>query len=98
MERLDQQLNSFFAAYREGISGPEPSPEFMPALWGKIEAKRSFVYRLKKMSQLAMGAALAASILWGILFLPLPHFDTPAGSYVDMLADAHADDTEAAMG
>ena len=71
----------------------------MPRLWGKIEAKRSFVYRLKKMSQLAVAAALAACVLSGILISPLAHRETlPAGTYVDMLAEAHADETVAAMG
>ena len=99
MDRLDQQLNSLFAAYRDAISAPEASPEFMPALWGKIESKRSFVFRLKRMSQLAVAAALAASLLASILVTPLTHRETPlAGSYVDMLAEAHADDTVAATG
>ena len=99
MERLDQQLNSLFAAYRESISAPEASPDFMPNLWGKIDAKRSFVYRLKKMSQVALAAALAACLLSGIFISPLMHRDSqPAGTYVDMLAEAHADDTLAAMG
>ena len=99
MDRLDQQLNSLFAAYRDAISDPEASPDFMPALWGKIEAKRSFVYRLKRMSQLGVAAALAACLLTSIFVSPLIHRDSQlAGSYVDMLAEAHADDTVAAMG
>lgn len=99
MDRLDQQLNSLFAAYRDAISDPEASPEFMPTLWGKIESKRSFVSRLKKMSQLAIAAAVAACVLSSILVTPLTHRDTQlAGTYVDMLAEAHADDSLAATG
>jgi len=99
MDRLEQQLNSLFTEYREAISEPEASPDFMPALWGKIEAKRSFVFRLKRMSQLAVATALAACVLSSILISPFTHRDTQvAGSYVDMLAEAHADDTVAAMG
>ena len=99
MDRLDQQLNSLFEAYREAISGPEASPDFMPSLWSKIEAKRSFVFRLKRMSQLAVAAALAACLLSGILIGPFTHHEPQlSGTYVDMLADAHADDTLADMG
>lgn len=99
MDRLEQQLNSLFAAYREAIPDPEASPGFMPALWGRIEAKRSFVYRLKRMSQLAVATALAACLLFSFLITPLTHHEPQAaGSYVDMLAEAHADDTVAAMG
>lgn len=100
MDRVDQELNSLFEAYREAIAAPEASQNFMPSLWGKIEAKRSFVYRLKKISQLAVAAALAACLLSGILVTPLAHRDSQmvAGTYVDMLAEAHADETVAEMG
>lgn len=99
MDRLDHELNSLFAAYREAIGEPEATSDFMPRLWAKIESKRSFVYRLKRMSQLALAAAVAACVLSGILISPLSHRDTQvAGTYVDMLAEAHADDTVAATG
>lgn len=99
MERLDQELNSLFAAYRESIPDPEASPEFMPKLWRRIEAKRSFVFRLKRISQLAVATALAACVLSGILVAPLTSRDTQlSGTYVDMLADEHADDTLVATG
>ena len=71
----------------------------MPGLWGKIEAKRSFVYRLRRMSQLALAAALAACLLSGILITPFTHREAQlAGTYVEMLAESQADDTTAAMG
>lgn len=99
MDRLDQELNSLFAAYREAISDPEASADFMPRLWGKIDAKRSFVYRLKRMSQLAVATALAVCVLSVILISPTANRDAQfSGTYVDMLAEAHADDTVAAMG
>ena len=99
MDRLDQELNSLFAAYREAIPDPGASPDFMPKLWDKIEAKRSFVYRLKRMSQLAVATALAVCLLSSILISPFTQRDTQlAGTYVDMLAEAHADDTLAATG
>ena len=99
MERFDQELNSLFAEYHEAIRDPEASPEFMPKLWGKIEAKRSFVYRRKKVSQLAVATALAVCVLSSILINPFSQREPlPAGTYVDMLAEAHADETVAAMG
>jgi hypothetical protein len=99
MERLDQELNSLFAEYRRAIPDPEGGANFMPRLWGKIEAKRSFVYRLKRMSQLAAATALAVCLLSSILVTPLTQRETQtAGTYVDMLAEAHADETLAATG
>jgi hypothetical protein len=97
-DRLDQQLNSLFAAYREAVPGPEPSADFMPKLWGRIEAKRSFVYSLRRMSQLAVAAALAATLVAGVLIAPTMRENQVAGSYVDVLTDAHADETVTAMG
>lgn len=98
MDRLDHELNSLFAAYRDATVAPEPSADFMPKLWGKIEAKRSFLYRLRRMSQVAVAAALAASVLAGVLITPTARQPQVSGSYVDVLADAHADDTLTAMG
>ena len=98
MDRLDQELNSLFAAYRASIPDPEASPEFMPKLWGRIEAKRSFVYRLKRISQLAVVTAMVASVLSAILITPLAYREPAAGTYVEMLADEHADDTLIATG
>ena len=99
MDRMDQELNSLFAAYREAVPDPEPSADFMPRLWSRIEAKRSFVFRLRRMSQVAVAAALAACLLGGVLILPFSnHTSQVAGTYVDILADAHGDETIAATG
>jgi hypothetical protein len=97
MDRLDQELNSLFAAYRDATPDPEASANFMPRLWGKIEAKRSFVHRLRRMSHLAVATALAACLLGGFLVVT-PHENQVAGTYVDILAEAHADDTLAVTG
>lgn len=99
MERFDQELNSLFHAYREAIPDPEASANFMPELWSRIEAKRSFVYRLRKLSQFAVAASLGACLLSGVLLLPLAHHEAPlAGTYVDVIAEAHADDAQVGTG
>ena len=99
MDRFDQELSSLFTEYRAAVPDPDASVNFMPRLWGKIEAKRSFVYRLRKMSQVAVAAALVASLIGGVLFVPLTrHEPQLAGSYVDVIAEAHADDALTAPG
>ncbi len=98
MERFDQELNSLFAEYRESLPDTDASANFMPRLWSRIEAKRSFVYRLRKMSQVAVAAALAVCLLGGVL-LPKAHHDNQlAGTYVDVLAEAHAHADESTGG
>ncbi len=99
MERLDQELDSLFAAYRDAVPDPEASPDFMPRLWGRIEAKRSFIFELRRMTQLAVAAAAVACLLGGILLTPLTRHEPPlVGTYVDILADAHPEDVLAATG
>lgn len=99
MDPLDQELDSLFAAYREAVPDPDAGVDFMPKLWERIEAKRSFVFRFRRMSQLALAAALAASLLMGVLIAPLAHHQTQlSGTYVDVLAEAHPDDAAASMG
>ena len=99
MDRLEQELNSLFQAYRDAVPDPEPSADFMPRLWSRIEAKRSFIFRLRRMSQLAVAAALTACLIGAVLIMPFNRQPIQvAGTYVDILADAHADDTIAAAG
>ena len=40
MEHMERKLASLWAKYREACPDPDPSPEFMPELWQKIEARR----------------------------------------------------------
>ena len=98
MEKYDQKLDSLLAAYRDAVQDPDASADFMPKLWSRIEAKRNFVYRLKRMSRVAVAAALAACLLGGVLVKPLSqHAPQLAGTYVDILADSHADDPVAGV-
>ena len=62
MEREDEQLNGLFAAYRKACPDPEPSPEFMPDVWSKIEARRSFTLSLRRWTSAFVTAAAALSI------------------------------------
>jgi hypothetical protein len=99
MDRSDRQLDSVFRAYRAAVPDPEPSADFMPSLWRRIELKRSFVFRFRRMSQVALGAALAACLLTFMVTAPLTMRDNQlSGSYVDALAEAHADDVLASTG
>ncbi len=99
MDRLDQELDLTFAAYRAAFPDAEPGAEFMPKLWAHIEAKRSFVFRFKRMSEVAVAAALAACLITGMFIAPpMRHESQLAGNYVDVLAEAHSDETLAVLG
>jgi hypothetical protein len=77
-------LSSLFAAYREACPDPEPSQDFMPQLWRKIEARRSFAYGVKRLAQGFIAAAAVASLVMGA-YLVQPQPRTPP-TYLELLA------------
>jgi hypothetical protein len=81
MEDPEARLSELFAAYREACPDPEPGAGFTPGLWEKIEARRSFAFRLKRFSRGIIAAAAAVCLLMG-LFLIRPE---PSVSYMDVL-------------
>lgn len=92
----DERLQAVFAAYREMCSDPEPGPDFMPQLWQKIDASRSFTYSWRRLARAIITAAAAAALLMGVI---LTQRETnPSPSYLELLAagQAHNDlaDTE----
>src|SRR5512141_574756 len=66
-ERLEGELEELFAAYREACPAPEPSANFMPELWQKIEARRSVSYGFSRLTQAFLTAAAAICLLLAIL-------------------------------
>jgi len=53
----DQELDRLFAAYRDAVPDPEPSPAFLPKLWEAIEARRTFRLRFQRASRLLITAS-----------------------------------------
>jgi len=92
----DEPLDRLFQAYREACPTPEPQADFMPRLWQKIEARRTFTFSFRRMANALVAAAMTASIALGI-YMALPHGGPPnasyGASYVEALADANAIDT-----
>jgi hypothetical protein len=90
-------LEALFRAYREACRVPEPSPEFMPKLWSRIEARQTFLFSFRRMANAFLTAAMAASLALGV-YMALPR-TAPANpsnsyaSYVEALADANTIET-----
>jgi hypothetical protein len=101
MDRWDseKELNELFANYKTAVPDPDSSANFMPGLWGKIEARRSFTLRVRKLTQVFMGAAAALCLLFAMIEV-VPSSATPEmhGTYVDMLAATHPADNLTALG
>lgn len=85
---MEEQLDALFAAYREACPDPEPSSDFMPLLWQRIDSNRSVRYSLKRLAQGFITAAAAAALIMGVsLVVP----DTrPTPTYLELLAAGNA--------
>ncbi len=82
------ELTKLLAAYRDAVPDPEPSANFMPGLWQKIEARRSPVLVLRRFAQGLVMAAAAFALLIGTVFIPrMQNAPVYSASYVDVLAN-----------
>ncbi len=61
------QLESLFNAYREVCPDPEPSVNFMPEMWSKIEARQNSSTVFNRFAKALVTAALGASVVMGLL-------------------------------
>jgi hypothetical protein len=82
-EPVSDSLSELFAAYRAALPGPEPSTAFVPGLWERIDARRTYAYSLKRFAQGLITAAAAVCLLMGFyLSRPEPSYYT----YLEVLA------------
>jgi len=93
------ELDNLFAQYKQAIPDPDPSVNFMPELWRKIESRQSFAVRVRKLTQVFVGAAAAVCLLFAMIEV-IPGSTRPDvhGSYVDVLAASHPVDSLNALG
>jgi len=86
----ETRLDALFAAYRAACPDLEPSANFMPQLWKKIEARERMSTVFGRLARNLVTAALALS---GILALAVSLSHTtalPSDSYVEVLAEEQA--------
>jgi hypothetical protein len=66
MSELDKALDTLFAAYRGVCPDPDASSAFMPRLWEKIDARRSFAFKLslyaRGLASIAAAVCLAVAV------------------------------------
>jgi hypothetical protein len=99
MERFNEELENLLARYREALPDPEPSADFMPRLWGRIEARRSLTVQLRRLTRVFVaGAAAFCLLMMGVSVLPRSNSIELKGSYIDVLADAQPPDSLASLG
>jgi len=91
--QIEEELSRLFAAYREACPDPEPDPSFMPRLWQRIEAERSWGRELRRLTEVLVAAAAALSLFMGI---SLSRREAPVSfytnTYIEVLAANYAPD------
>lgn len=95
MEHMERKLASLWAKYREACPDPEASPQFMPDLWQRIEARRQATVSLlfRRWAEVCVMAALALSLL--VTTLLIPHSQRSSvyqSTYLDVLVAADSSD------
>jgi hypothetical protein len=85
-DRLDALLRAYAA-----LPVPEPSANFMPGVWKRIESRQTVLFSFRRMSQALVTAALALSVALGV-YTAVPHSQPSEylpQSYLEALAQAN---------
>jgi anti-sigma-K factor RskA len=95
-DRVGDKLDPLWVAYRDACPDVEPSAQFMPQLWQRIEAQRSAVASswFRMWAEVWLVATVTLAIVMGAILIPR-YQRNPAtsqsvsqASYVDVLAAA----------
>lgn len=83
---LDELLHS----YRAACPDVEPSAQFMPTLWQKIDSRRNFWWVFQGFARTAMAGCAALALLLLALNFATPQPSNSLSSYTDALMADHS--------
>jgi hypothetical protein len=66
MDQPVESLDELFRAYRDACPAPEPGPDFMPAMWARIEGRENSANWFGRFAKGLVTAAVAASVILGM--------------------------------
>jgi len=89
-----ESIDELFRAYRDACPAPEPGPDFMPAMWARIEARESSANWLGRFAKGLVAAAVATSVILG---MTLSSLNRPSGFFDATFVDALRADQIAAL-
>ena len=99
MDRWNNELEQLFSRYRALVQDPEPSANFMPELWSKIDSRQNLVARIRRLTQVFVAAAAAICLVFATyMAVPRPAKSVLNGNYVDILAESHPAESLAPLG
>jgi hypothetical protein len=91
-DKWPAELERIFAAYKDAVVEPSPSPDFLPGLWTKIDQRRRVSYSFRRMaSGFVTAAAAICLLLTAALWTPSQISVTGGATYVEILADNEVD-------
>ncbi|PWU06573.1 MAG: hypothetical protein C5B51_11995 [Terriglobia bacterium] len=88
----DDQLDTLFRAYHKACPTPEPSSNFMPHLWHRIETRQRSAFSFRRMASALVTAAMAASVALGV-YMAIPRNPIYYSTYLETLAEANTIET-----
>jgi hypothetical protein len=97
MNQMDDGLDALWARYRDSCPDPEPTAQFMPGLWQRIDARRAASASIfRRLSQICVMATVVLILLMAAVLIPrLQDVLVSSATYVDvLLADNGGDYTE----
>jgi hypothetical protein len=91
----DGELNALFQAYRAACPDREPSANFMPEIWRRIEERQRSLFFLGRWARALVTAAAVLSLGMAVyLYSPQGHKTIfSVESYVEAVAAGHAVDS-----
>ncbi len=90
MNHDESGLDRLFSEYRAACPDVESSTNFMPTLWQKIDAKRSFWWTFQGFARTTMGACAVLALILLALNLTGVNQRLPSPSYTDALVADHS--------
>ncbi len=86
MTNQDEQLDELFRRYRTATPEVEASPNFMPGVWAKIEAKRKTEQWMLRWVNSFAGAVTVLVIVLAVVLYQVPT-PLPQRAYIEKLTD-----------
>jgi hypothetical protein len=91
----EHELDQLLRAYRAACPDPEPSVNFMPELWQRIESRQTFSYFLERMAGKFVTAAVALTLaMAAYLYVPQSNGVFYSQTYVEALMAGQTDNAD----
>jgi hypothetical protein len=88
-KRGEDRLDALWAEYRQACPDPEPSANFIPQVWQRIESRRRATSSLRHWAEACVMAALTLTLLIAAFLIPrYQRQPVYQSTYADVLAEA----------